>query len=446
MLRINATPINQNMKRIPQTLRVCYTTYAGRYMQKLVAIFNIRWLVIFVLLIPSFSYGTAVVHYNIIFDPSNPKVATVSTDTSSIGTFTLEPPRTISPSGEMQLPEVECTTTSNQYKAEYGKEIECKKISWSIHFDILRKLDTNVSKQNNLYSPVGWWVLFEWDDLPRLTGHSDIEICAAPVDAKSRIVCRRLPASDEPPLIMVWGNSSAQKIESNMRFNIYADKAQGIINNYGWSQLMAQYDYLKQLFPSKNNSNTEIDIILVGIDGSNGSMGGAAGSQAFISNYIVKDKKVSKKSLARVYWVSGHEIFHMLTPFGYPTWISESLAHYYGYKSLGIAGIESQTPIEAWNKNKDRMPHATTSLYAAHDLVVNKNDMRYYGLFYVKGAAFWEEIDIALNKKDSSLDEYLEILSGANQTNGQLNDIFVIAIIKTLGKNKFTQLVSRYLM
>ncbi len=433
------------LSRTAFPLRYKSAAVAGVSMQKLVAIFHIRWFIIILLFTPSFSYGTTV-HYNLILDQSNPEIATISVDTSSIGIFTLELPRSISPASDLQRLNIECITISNQYTAEYGKEIQCNEITWPIRFNILDKFDTNVSKQENLYSPVGWWVLFEWDDIPRLAGHNNIEICTTHIDTESRIVCRRLPASDEPPLIMAWGNSSAQKLESNLQFNIYADNAKGIMSNSSWSQLIAQYDYLIQLFPSKETSKKEIDLIWVGIDASVGSMGGAAGSQAFISNYIVKDKEVSQKSMVRVHWVSGHEIFHMLTTYTYPTWISESLAHYYGYKSLSIAGAESETPIDAWNKNKDRMPHATIGLYEAHDMVANKNDMSYYGLFYVKGAAFWEEIDIALNKKDSSLDEYLEILSGANQTNGQFNDTFVKAIIKTLGKSKYTQLVSRYLM
>ena len=129
-------------------------------MQKLMAIFNIRWFVIIVLFVPSFSYGTTV-HYNLMLDQSNPEIATISVDTSSIGIFTLEPSRSISPASEVQLSNIECITTSNQYKAEYGKEIQCNEITWPIHFDKLEKFDTNVSKQQNLYSPVGWWVLFE---------------------------------------------------------------------------------------------------------------------------------------------------------------------------------------------------------------------------------------------------------------------------------------------
>ncbi len=396
-------------------------------------------------IVPSLSIG-ATIQYRLTVDPSNPTIVTASVNTADLGVFSLVKPRTLPSSGTAQKSDIKCTKkTYEEFKVEYGKEVQCENLSWTINFHQLGKLDTNVSKQNNLYSSNGWWVLFEWDNIPRFKNQTDIEICTNQINDKFQNVCRELASPDDPPLIMAWGNITEQKNEANVQFNLYTDNNFDVMNYQNWSQLFSQYDYLQQLLFSKGTEKKEIDLIWVGIDAKIGSMGGAAGKQAYVSNYVVENNQVSQKSFVRLHWVSGHEIFHMLTPFAYPTWISESLAHYYGFKSLRFADIKSETPIEMWEKNKNRMPHATSGLYEAHDKVVNKQDMSYYGLFYVKGAAFWYELDNELTKKGASLDSYLATLSGAEQSSGQFNSNFQVVIEKIIGKNKYDKLVSDYL-
>jgi len=409
------------------------------------SITSTRWFCFVILFIPHLSYGEPV-RYNLLTDPGNPQIVQASADTSAIGIFSLEQPRTVPFSNDLKAPEVQCNTGSGRFAAEYGKEIECKEITWPIHFDRLGVSGENVSEQRNLYSPTGWWVLFEWGDIPRLKGNYDVEICAILVNAKSPDKCRALPKPDTAPLIMSWGRTSAQKIESNIQFNIYADNSQNILNDQSWSQLMSQYNYLQQLLSVGGPPNKGIDIIWVGIDADIGFLGGATGSQAFISNYAVENNQVSRNSLLRLHWVSGHEIFHMLSTYSYPLWITESLAHYYGYKSLSMAGVSYQTPVEIWESSLAKMPHASTGLYEANEMVENENDMSYYGLFYDKGAAFWQELDNELTRKETSLDEYIALLSEGDTSNAQLNRNFTIAIEKVLGNRKFAQLVSKYLL
>ena len=130
-----------------------------------------------VLSIPAFSYG-ATVRYNISINPNNPEIASVSVNTSAIGQFSFIRPRAAPSSNFAQAPEVECLDDSNQqYQADYGTDIVCEEIKWAISFDRLGKLGANVSEQRNLYSPNGWWVLFEWGNIPRLKGVFDIEVC-----------------------------------------------------------------------------------------------------------------------------------------------------------------------------------------------------------------------------------------------------------------------------
>ena len=251
-----------------------------------------------------------------------------------------------------------------------------------------------------------------------------------------------MPDLNSPPLIMAWGDRSTQNLTSSAALNVYADFDQELLDSPNWSKFMSQFSYLQGLLSSKEITPNEIDLIWVGINESIGSVGGAAGSQAFVSNYTVKDGLVSSESVSRLLWVSGHEIFHMLSPYSFPIWISESLAQYYGYKSLSHAGDVSQTPAQLLKSQVTNIPHGTSGLYEASEMVVSQNDMGYYAVFYIKGAAFWEEIDTALTIKGASLDQYISYLSGERKSDVQLNGAFVGEIEQVIGEIEFAKISS----
>ncbi len=411
-------------------------------MQKLFTSTCIRWyLYLAILFAPSLAYG-GLVKYNLQADPYSPQTVLVSADTSTLGEFSLTQARTIPFSKAKTALEIHCKTGSDTTKIVYGQEVECQQITWSIDFKQIPVRGTDVSEQRNLYSSAGWWLLFEWNSIPRLQGHS-VEICANPANSTATDKCRQLPDLNAAPLIMVWGQARTLKAQGDNKFSIYAD-TQRVLSNQGWSQLMAQYSYLQQLLQPKSGHKRDIDIIWVGIDESFGSMGGATGSQSFVANYLVKNNQVSQANLSKLHWISGHEIFHLLSPFLTPLWISESLAHYYGYKSLIKAGVPVQTPVEIWQSKLATAAHASTGLYAAHEMVTDKNDMSYYGLFYNKGAAFWQQLDDELKRNGSSLDSHIALLAGTSSVKPNKN--FVAAVEAVLGKKEFSQLVSKYLL
>lgn len=387
----------------------------------------------------------AEVRYYLQADNFNPLKATVTADTSALGAFSVSPPRSRPFSKVRPAPEIRCKTESGIIiDADYKKEMQCNEIGWTVDFKPLdNSRGTDVSKQENLYSAEGWWVLFEWGSIPRLNKHS-VVVCAKPLSIEYSDKCRRLPELDSAPLILAWGRVGSISHESNASFSVYADDKQRILGDGDWSFLRLQYEYLRKLVSAKDGNKEDIDIVWVGIDEGAGTVGGAAGDQAFVSNYAFKDGKVSEDNLMRLRWVSGHEIFHMLSSASYPLWISESLAHYYGYKSLRKAGAKFKTPVELWRSALEKEEHSKTGLYAANKMVESKNDMSYYSLFYDKGAAFWQELDDSLIEKGVTLDEYIALLSG-NTDGSLLGRKFVDEIEKAVGNNEFSYLLEKYL-
>jgi hypothetical protein len=169
-----------------------------------------------------------------------------------------------------------------------------------------------------------------------------------------------------------------------------------------------QLQYLRSVIPERVGAQTlrVIDIVILGIDSSNGRTGGAAGHQSLLTNVVVEDGEIEASEEARLLWVTGHEMAHMLGLGTEALGASESLAHYYGYKS--VEDIAETTQL-FW-----QMPLGSSEigLIEANRRVGN-GQRQYYGLFYSKGAHFWRTINELISSGtdgQSSLEDYLPLL------------------------------------
>ena len=376
-----------------------------------------------------------------------PESANIYADTSSLSSFLIEKPRSVLP-GDENAPEITCMTPSGNFVIEYGKKVSCKEIQWTTTFSLIPEAGINVSSQKNLFSSTsGWWVLFEWNNLPRIKENHAIKVCADGGDGVGdSLVCRKLPGPDEPPLIMPWGNYNVQEKNQDLEFTLFSDVAQRALSLQSRALFIAQYRYLRKLFSLPPHSGNQLDLILVGIDAGKGSIGGAAGSQAFIANYPEYPEGRAEESTSRTHWVAGHEMFHIISPHEFPLWISESLAQYYGYKSqVVVGGTTTINPLEMWAKDAAQLPHASSGLYQAHKMVSGKQDMSYYPLLYIKGAAFWQNLDVLLQTQGRSLDEFLSKLTSADLSSGELPDSFAKSVLGIIGGDRYKKLVSQYM-
>jgi len=384
------------------------------------------------------------IDFNLRLDPDNPTTGVFSARTADFGRLTFMEPRPAPFSNNSNLAEIYCVHDDSIKPVIYGEAERCDRIEWEVSFKNIDGRDVNVSEQKNLYSDSGWWALFEWDVIPRIKEDLNINLCIHHSDRPPETDCRSLPGLNQAPLLLIWGKSVIEFQSSGRTFRVFADSGgQKILNEKTKERLNKQYSYLSGLFPHGSISNSMVDIAWVGIDEKWKAVGGATGESAYISNYMVTENN-TEMSLERLFWISGHETFHMISSFMYPLWISESLAHYYGYKSLAQYSQTLTTPIQEWDKKKESFPNSNTGLYAAHSKVLN-NETSYYVLFYDKGAAFWHELDKRIENKGGSLDHYISLLSVPEQEDGELNKEFTSEIISLIGKQEFEYLVSEYL-
>ncbi|KZK82233.1 hypothetical protein PsAD13_03791 [Pseudovibrio sp. Ad13] len=353
-------------------------------------------------------------------------------------------PRTIR--GDAKTPPIQFFCDGIQKTSiTYGKRLSCRELQWNVTFQNVQTAPHAIANQQNLYSPSEWWSLTEWDDIPRFEGILTIEICGKVHGKAQAIKCNALPTQNEPPLILTWGKSTKTLETGQTTLTLFKDDPTSALKAENLPAIQQQLAYLKALLAPEERTPNNIDLVWVAIDKKLGQIAGAAGKQAFLANFAVTDGAATDDSLAKLHWVSGHELFHLLTTQSYPLWISESLAQYYGYKSLEKAGLQSETPMEQWQNFQERYPHAATGLYEAHTKVTRDNNPNYYPLFYMKGAAFWQAVDQKLQKAGTSLDNVLPQIEAAAANDAALSSRTIGLLKTTLSEQVVSTLQQQYL-
>ena len=240
---------------------------------------------------------------------------------------------------------------------------------------------------------------------------------------------------------MLWGATQRQVAVGEAKMTLTADNP--MLYELGLHHLLIDsIQSLKAVF-SDQALKKNWSIVWLKKERSSGSVGGAAGKATFLANYPVEQGKLSEDAQARLHRISVHESIHLMSPYQFPLWINESLAEYYAWKMTDKAGLKTESPKQQWASMQTRYPHAKAGLYEADHKVTLLRDMSYYPLFYVKGAAFWQQIDQALSEHGKSLDTFVKIL---NHSKTQLPADFVSAIQRIIGKPRWDTLESEYLI
>ncbi len=377
-------------------------------------------------------------------DTTNPETGTATLSFSKQTNLTLLPPRNQPHTSEP--PELQLQCGGVETPARYDTAISCQTLQWSVDFHNTRTTPYAVADQQNLYAPEGWWSLTEWNDIPRFEGIDRIKICGVSPGSTHTEKCAQLPAETEPPLILVWGKASKTLVTAQTTLTLYKDDPTGALKAKNLPLLQKQLEFLQGLFATSKPATKNIDLAWVSIERKLGQIVGAAGKQTFLANFAVHEGATTPESVAKLHWVSAHKLFHLLSDTNYPLWISESLTQYFGYKSLKIAGVHSESPMDQWRMFKERFPHAATGLYEAHIKVAHHNDATYYPLFYIKGAAFWQTIDEELQKADKSLNQLMGTLTPQTSGIHELPQATLDDLRSSIPEERLQNIIGEYLL
>ncbi len=321
----------------------------------------------------------------------------------------------------------------------------CSIISWSVAFTTIKSPTLDLADQVNLHDPDGWWLLTEWGSLPRPKSQDVTGMVCAHLGEST--TCRPLPGLHQPPLFLLAGEPDHARRVSDITFRFFhallpADFDQALLHD----SIELQLIYLTSLVSREahlKSTPSEIDVLILGIDESLGQVGGAAGHTAWLVNVAVGNDGISSTEMTRMLWLTGHELFHLLGLDSAPLWAAESLAHYYGYKSMRA----SEEADQLFQRMLEDLP--ATGLLEAHHNVTHRGEGHYYGLFYTRGAAFWRALDEQLfesTEGKNNLDEFLPMLREHEfGPAGEPPTVFIDALRERIEPSILDQLLDQYL-
>ncbi|SON51876.1 hypothetical protein [Vibrio tapetis] len=392
--------------------------------------------------------------YQIHLNDDNPNQALIEVDTSLMETSFWSAARSL---GESDPVELTCHNGAQTNSLPYEVTQSCDKVSWPITFTTAPELGLDASAQVNSYFPVSksrkkpWYLLTEWHSLPRLKTSKPIKVCFDTTH------CQGLPTLTEAPLFMTFNMPKHELSLYKQPLALFTDVPALLENQQQWLPIMEeQMGYLMGVFSAYRTKPWSL--VALGREVSAGSIGGAAGNRVFMTNVPLEKGELQVDALNHFLKISAHESLHFISSVDSPIWLSESLAEYYAQKSLVDTEYAFPDPVQVWRKKSEKLPVASTGLYLASDKVSKQGLMQYYPLFYLKGTAFWLDLDLHLQRKQRSLDNYVSLLQmksdGSSENSNQTEEgrdvrlpvEFVEAVSDVIGKSIFNKLEARYLL
>jgi hypothetical protein len=299
---------------------------------------------------------------------------------------------------------------------------DCQLLSWAIELDqaVANGVDTSLQR-SLVFAEPAWWLLSEPTSLLRISGPDEesllrLRITGLPdnhqIAGASQVEegVWRLPGINHAPEFFAFGELVTEHHDIGRLKATYVIDDQARFQRLNLPVLHAQaLAYLGEVFQIPVDLPPEdrhLLVVWLGIDETLGHAGGAAGSRSFLANYIDGEEEGLALNLARTLLILAHEQVHQLHDLTWtggtpgPTWLGESIAHYYGLKALATSGLPDDAVAAAMNAfiDPDSPPEAGLVEYQRR---YDDGDLEAYYMFYSQGATFWSEVDRVLLSTDS---------------------------------------------
>lgn len=321
----------------------------------------------------------------------------------------------------------------------------CSMIYWNISFYREPMIGLGSRSDGDYYLNNGQWLLRESKNFPRFKGDPNALVC---INSN----CRALPADNKlaGALFMIWGKNPTPVSVAGINFEIFTDKqAEAIDKIQLMKSLEPNITYLNNVFMSKLGNYIKKPVKIVLLANASPSLkdsGGLAGDHAFLVNYYVRNGQIVASWQDSFADIALHEYVHILAPCNlFPRWACESLADYYSYKAATLGKVNLKA-LMYWNQAQQTDTNYKLGLYKLDQMQKQTGQWAYYKLFYIKGASFWNELDLLLHQKNDDLDNYLNLLViNPNTYQSKLPEVFVDKMISIVGEKDFNTLATYYL-
>ena len=286
----------------------------------------------------------------------------------------------------------------------------CQKLQWQV--PLLEGGTELAGAQQSMKS--GDFMLFsEASSLARLQNTNTSEILKISIPNVKKIFPSAnlrgeitLPSANSAPFFVVV-NPTVVGSDSSGSINLtyFLDNSVAVSKLPSMSSHMKGLRWLHSIIPG--DTKQKFSVAWLGISEKQGGLAGAAGNGILLANYPLEGEFPFGKAM--LLYVGLHEGFHQFA-MNYPTqptWISESLASYYGIRALEV----SLPNDPATSALKERFLAGANQFHNGLLTInqhVKEGDRSEYGAFYTKGIAFWIAVDKELKQRqEDGLDNYL---------------------------------------
>lgn len=354
------------------------------------------------------------VKYHIVIDPENPKEAFVSMTLENSLTSREIHSLASNYQTETQISDVMCgdEVLEKNIRDRWQVPSSCNVVTWKINFVSEDSEGIAAYEQRSVLMAKGdWWVLSSPTALLRLRRE--------PFDLTIRIevngydpIYARLPHGRRPPTYYAVGNAPTEVVTGDgVKLRYISDDPSYTSEFVKADEHTKGLEYMAEALGLRTDGRTRnITMIMLGIKRDRGFLGGSAGENAMLVNYIYKNDKSREQEKYLPILVALHEQFHQLYNGRHPVWVRESLAHYYATKAMMVVYPGNEVVKEIVDELYASSSIGLPGLIEIDRRVSEERDFTDYDNFYGQGSAYWYRLDNLIknaSEGNETLDDYL---------------------------------------
>ncbi|MBT5186271.1 MAG: hypothetical protein HOH19_04040 [Kordiimonadaceae bacterium] len=292
---------------------------------------------------------------------------------------------------------------------------QCEEINWSVDFfhedqeGIAAYEQKSILKKNS-----DWWIFSSPSALLRLRREPPSLKISFDVPGQ-KYFKTSLSSSMSPPSYFALGNVPSETIRrGGIKLTSISDDPSYTSQIINIDDHLSALEYLSSIMGLNDTGEVRhITMIMIGIIRERQSLGGAAGSNAMLVNYIFENEQSMDREKYYPVLIALHEQIHQLYRGSQLEWVEESLAHYYGSKALQRVYPDNKTINEIVEGLYTSTAEDIPGLVEIQRRIDENRDFRLYDNFYNQGSAFWYNLDKLIHRfsdKHETLDDYLAII------------------------------------
>jgi hypothetical protein len=327
----------------------------------------------------------------------------------------------------------------------------CARLAWQVRFRELTASGVNAADQPSLYDPrLRFWLFSEPASLLRpvdaAAHEGEIEfIGGGPVNGGaygSLPGWRRIPGAALAPEYFAIGAVPVSTVRERQADLVYVN-ALGVSLAHLFGQHRRALGYLMKVSAVRFERLFRTTVVWLPGAPANGA-GRAAGFRTLLANGPVEGGRLAGAEDTLAFLL--HEQFHQMIAAELPLWADESLAQYYAIKALRRRDLDRDAVQEVERRfiDPDRVPRMTLR---QAQMLVQQGDAQGLAALHTDGAAFWDRVDHAIQRRSGgfrTLDSLLPALLATRWDDDRIPPRVLELLVRHAGSDATDRLIERY--